>query len=123
KEFRSGSPFVPANADAHNVAVAIADCEFEDRTRGLHAEMTHSVEDPKQRDSEVTRAAFTSALQSLADGGKVLLAPQAHTYRRKDLGVQNIFCFQFLHQAVGDQFVIVAGLQVFRNVLERNQKS
>src|ERR1700683_2573957 len=114
---------VAADADANDVAVVIADCKLKDFLSGLSAKLADSVEDPHQRDAEVTRAAGTAAIQAFEDGGEILLAPQANANRNVDLGVQNVFFFQPLHQAVSDELVIVCSSQVLGDVLERKQEA
>jgi len=53
---------------------------------------------------------------------RVLFAPQADSYRDIDFGVEHVFLFQPLHQAVRDEFVVFRGAQVLGDVLEGEQK-
>ncbi len=122
KKFRRGFQFVAADADADNFAIMIANGELEDVLRGFRAELPDSVEDPDKRDAEVASAAGAAAIEAFEDGGEILLAPEADANRNVNLGVQNILFFQALHQAVGDEFVIVRRAQMLGDVLEGEQK-
>ena len=85
--------------------------------------MARGVEDPEQRNAEITRPAGAAALQPLEDGGEILLAEEADAYGNVDLGVQHVFFFQALHQAVGNEFVVVRAAQVRADCLEGHQKT
>src|SRR5208283_1554605 len=123
EELRRSFLLVSSNADANNFTVVIADRKLENLLRGLSAKLAHSIEDPHQRYAEVAGAAGPAAVESLEDGGEILLAPQAHSHRNVNLGMQNVFFFEPLHQPVRDEFVIVRRAQVFGNVLESQQKA
>src|SRR5271156_1780027 len=114
---------VAADSDADDFAIVITHGKFEDFLRSLGSELTDSVEDPNEGDAEVTRATGASAIESLEDRGEILVAPEAYSNRDAHLGVQNVFFFQALHQAVGNQFVIFRRAQVLRNVFEGEQKA
>ena len=123
KKFRRGFQFVAADADADHFAIMIADGQLEDLLRGFRAELADSVENPEQRDAEVALAAGAAAIEAFEDGGEILLAPQADADRNVNLGMQNVFFFQALHQAVGDEFVIVWRAQMLGDVLEGEQET
>ena len=107
KKFGRGFQFVAADADANNFAIVIANGELEDLLRGFRTELADSVENPDQRDAEVARAAGAATIEAFKDGGEILFAPEADANRNINLGVQNVFFFQALHQAVGNELVIV----------------
>ena len=118
EKFGRGFLLVASNADADDFAVVIADGELEHILGGFGAELAYSVEDPKQRDAEVARAAGAAAIEAFEDGGEILFAPEADSDRDIDFGVQHVLFFQPLHEAVSDEFVIVGRAQVLGDVLE-----
>jgi hypothetical protein len=123
KKFRRRFLLVAADADADDFAIVIANGKLKDFLRGLRAELADCVEDPEQRNPEVARTAGASAIKAFEDGGEILLAPEADADRNVNLGVQNVFFFQTLHQAVGDQLVIFRRAQVLGDVLEGEQET
>ncbi len=123
KEFGRGFQFVASDADADDFSIMIMDGEFKDVLRGFKAKLANSVEDPEKRDSEVASAAGAAAIQAFEDGGEILLAPEADSDRNVNFGMQNVFFFQALHQAVGDELVIFWGAEMLGDVLEGEQKT
>ena len=123
EKFRRGLQFVAANADTDDMAVPVASGEFENFLRFLDSEVAGGVEDPKQRNAEIARAAGAAALQTLEDGGEILLAEKADADGNVDLGVQHVLFFQPLHQTVGNEFVVVRAAQVRADRLEGHQKT
>ncbi len=123
EKFRRSFQFIAANADADDVAVAVARRQFENLLRFLDSEVAGGVEDPKQRNAEIARAAGASAFQAFEDGGEILLAEEADADRNVDFGVQHVFFFQALHEAVGDQFVVVGTAQVRADRFEGHQET
>src|ERR1700691_4680629 len=113
---------VASDADADDLAVVIADGQLEDFLRGLGPELAAGVEDPYQGDAEVASATGPAAIEALEDGSKILLTPEADSDRDVDLGVEHVFFFQPLHQAVSDEFVIVDSAQVLGDLLEGQQE-
>ena len=107
EQFGRSFLLVAADADADDLAVMVAHGKLEDFLRGLGAELADGVEDPEQRDAEVAGAARASAVETFENGGEILLAPKADSNRNVNFGVQDVFFLQPLHQAVGDQFVVV----------------
>ena len=105
------------------MAIPITHREFENFLRFLDSEVAGGVEDPQQGHAEVARAAGASAFQAFEDGGEILLAEKADADRNVDLRVQHGFFFQPLHQAVGDEFVVVRATQVRTDGLEGHQKT
>ena len=112
EEFRRRFQFVAANADADDVAVAVARGQFEHLLRFFDSEVAGGVEDPEQRHAEIAGTTGASAFQTFEDGGEILLAEEADADRNIDLGMQDVFFFQALHEAVGDEFVIVGTAQM-----------
>jgi hypothetical protein len=97
--------------------------QFEDFLRFLNSEVARGVENPQQRDAEIAGAAGASAFEAFEDGGEILLAEEADADRDVDLGVQHGFFFQALHEAVGDEFVVVGAAQVRADRLEGHEKT
>ena len=108
---------------ANHVPVPVARGELENFLRFLHSEVAGGVENPEQRNAEVACAAGPAALQAFKDGGEILLAKQADADRNVDLRMQHILFFQALHQAVGNEFVVVRAAQVRADRFEGHQKT
>ena len=85
--------------------------------------MPHRVENPQQGNSEVPFSALAATLKALKNGGEFLLSPQTHADGNVYLGVQNVLRLEFLHEAVGDEFVVVRRLQVFRYGFKSHEKA
>src|SRR5580704_4060786 len=115
--------FVAANADAHHVALAVEHGEFENSLRLFDAEVAGRVENPEQRDAEIACATGASAFESVEDGGEILLAAQAHADRDVNFGMENVLRFQLLHEAVGDELVVVGAAEMFADRLERHEET
>src|SRR5215471_9256899 len=75
EQFGRSFLLVAANAHADDVAVLVANREFEDSLRLLDTELADCIEDPEKRDAEIPGAAGASAVETLKDGGEILLAP------------------------------------------------
>ena len=120
-----GRSFLLVTADAHSddVAVAVARCEFENFLCFLDSEVASGVENPQQRNAEIARAAGASAFETFEDGGEILLAKKADADCDVDLGVQHGLFFQALHEAIGDEFVVVGAAQVGADGLECHQET
>jgi hypothetical protein len=80
--------------------------------------LAHGIEDPQERNSEIALTAFAAALESAQDVVEVELSPEADADGNIDFSMHNILLFQCLHQAISDEFEIIGGAQVFRDVLE-----
>jgi len=80
KNLRRSFLLVAANADADNIPVVVAHGQLEDFLRSVSAELADGVEDPKQRDTEIARAAGAAAIQPFEDGSKILLSPKADSH-------------------------------------------
>src|SRR6202167_5272334 len=123
EKFRRCFLLVSADADADNFAIVIADGEFEDLLRRLASELTDSIEDPDERDAEITRAAGAAAIEAFENSSEIVIAPQADANRNVNFSVQNVFFFQELPPAVGCEPVIFGGAQVLGDVLEGKQEA
>ena len=123
KQFGRGLLLVAADADPDHVAITIADRQLENRAGCFRTELANCIEDPKHRDTEIALTSLAPSFQALENGCKILLAPQANAYGYVNLRMQNILRLKLLQQAVGDQFVVFASLQVIRHFLERHQKA
>ena len=123
EKLRRSLLLVAADSDSDHMTVAVACSQLEHRPRGLGSKLPDRIKNPQQGDAEIPLTAVAAALQSLKQGGKVLLAVQADAHRHIDLGVQHILRLELLHQLVGDEFVVLGRLQVFRHRLERLQEA
>src|SRR5215831_900830 len=123
EKFRLGFALIASDAEGDHVTIAITDGEIADRASSVRAELADSVEHPQERDAEVAGAAFASALEAFKDRVEILLAPQVDANRDVDLGVQDIFRLELLHQAIGDELVVSGSLEVFGDGLEGHQES
>src|SRR5579885_1408629 len=123
KQFRWRLYFVAADSNSNDVAISIFCREFEDLLGSFRPELTHSVEYPKQRKAEVLFSSLASAFKALENCFKIQLAPKTHANGNIHLGVEHIFRFKLLHEAVCDQFVVVWCLQVFSQRLECHQEA
>jgi hypothetical protein len=123
EEFGRSFLLVAANADADHVALAVEDGQFENSLRLFDAEVAGGVENPEQRDAEIAGAAGASAFEGIEDGGEILLAAQADADRDVNFGVQNVLGFQLLHEAVGDEFVVVGAAEVLADRFERHEEA
>ena len=123
KKFRRSFHFIPPDAYSDDMAILVVDCEFEDLLRLFHAEVTSRVENPKQRNAEITSSASAATLQAFEDGSEILLAKQADSDRDIDLGMQNVFFLEPLHQAMRNKLVIIRRAQVGAHFLEGHQEA
>src|ERR1035438_7443921 len=123
KQFRGSLEFVTANADTHNVAVPIACRELENSLGFFDSEVARRIEDPQQRHTKIARATGPSAFETLEDNREILLAEQANAHRDIHLRVQHVLFFQSLHQAVGNELVVVRAAQVRADGLEGHQET
>src|ERR1022692_4057619 len=94
EKFRRGFLFVATKADPDYVAIPVARRELENFLCFLDSEVAGGVEDPEQRHTEIARAAGAAALETLEDGGEILLAIEADAYRNIGLRVQHVLFFQ-----------------------------
>src|ERR1700746_1963103 len=69
---------VAPNADAGDFAVMIADGKLEDFLRSLSHELADRIENPHQRNAEVSRAPGAPAIQAVEDGREILFTPEAN---------------------------------------------
>src|SRR5579863_1208691 len=122
KQFRSGLALVAADAKSDHARVLKPRRQLGHLLCLLRAKLAHRIKDPEQRNAEVALTTFPAALQANKDRIKVLLAPQAHSHRDVHFGVQHILRLKFLHQPIGDEFVILGSLQFLSHSLERHQK-
>ena len=90
----AGFHLVAANANSYDVAIVVASRELKNFLRLLDSELPDGIEDPQQRDAEISRAPSAAPFQSFKNGGEILLAPKAHADRNVNLRMQNIFFFQ-----------------------------
>src|SRR3982074_128078 len=81
------------------------------------------VEDPQQGNAEVALPLLASAIQAFEDGLEILLAPQTDSHGHVHFGMEHVFPFELFHQAVGDELIVVGGLEVFGHCLEGHQKA
>src|SRR5580700_8519757 len=123
KKFGRTFLFVAANADADHVALAVEHGELENSLRLLDAEVAGRVENPKQRDAEIAGTPGASTFESVEDGGEILLAAQADADRDVNFGVENVLRFQLLHEAVGDELVVVGAAEMLADRLERHEET
>ena len=105
------------------MTIPVARRELEDFLRFFDSEVAGCIENPQQRNTEVARAAGATALETLEDGGEILLAIKADANRNIDLRVQYGFFLQPLHQAIGNQFVVFGAAQMRADRLEGHQKT
>jgi hypothetical protein len=66
--------FISTNADAHDMAIFVADGEFKYFLSLFDSEVAGRVKDPKQGDAEITSAARAPALEPFEDRREVLLS-------------------------------------------------
>src|SRR5271165_1361433 len=122
KLFRAGATLVAAEPNPDHVSVLEANGLFDHALRVLYSKVPHRVEDPVQRDSEVTFAVLPSPLRALEQRREFLSPPLHHSGRDVHLGVQNILRMQLLHHAIGDEFVVLGGTQPLGDRLKCPQK-
>ena len=123
KKFGRSFLFVAANADADHTAIVVADGKLKNLLCSFSAKLPDRVENPKQRNPEVALTARATAIQSFGHGGKSCLRHRQTPTEIINLGVQNIFFSQMLHQPMSDDLVIFRRPQMLRDVLERQQKT
>src|SRR5450432_4691122 len=102
---------ISTDADANHVAVKPFGRQGKDFGGGFRAEVAHCIEDPEQRDAEIALAALASSLQTIKDGSEILPAPANHSNADINFRVHHILLAQLLHQAIGDQLVVVGRAQ------------
>ena len=119
---RAGA-LVASYAEGDHVAIAKLYGEVEDGLGFFGSELADGVEDPEDGDAEIFFAALAAALEAFEDGGEILLAPEADADGDDDLGVKDVLRFEALHQAVGDEFVVIGSAQVSGNVFEGGEES
>src|SRR5579859_4837371 len=115
--------FVTADTDSYNVALSVADREFEDALCRLDSKVADRVEDPENRDAEVALAALASALNAFEHRLEVMLPPMHDSDRDIYLGMQHPLLVQPLHHPVSGQLKIVSGEQTLRDCLKGHQES
>ena len=123
EQFWLGLLFVAANSNRDHVAVAVADGQLKYLLRGFGSEVADGVENPQHRDAEVALPTLASAFQSFKDRREILIPPQADSHRNVDLGVQNVFFLQLLHEAVGNEFVVLRRAQMLGDSFEGHQET
>src|ERR1039458_8130774 len=110
--------FVAADAEASHVAIMEPSGEVGHALRLLRAKLADGIEDPQDRDAKIGFSALTAAFESLEKRREILLPPQADAHGNDHLGVKNVGRFQPLHQAVGDEFVVVGRTEMSGDILE-----
>src|SRR5207302_1681890 len=114
---------VTADTKPNDIAVVIAHCKLCYPLRFRRSKLPHRIKNPEKSYAEVALASHAAAFQSFEDRVELLLSPQAHAYRNVNFGVQNVFRFEPLHQAISDQLVVVWALQVLSNGLEGHEEA
>src|ERR1035441_235315 len=110
--------FVAADAEGDDVTITELYSEVEHALRLLLTELANRIEDPQDRDAKIGFSALAAAFESFEKRREILLAPQADAHGNDHLGMKNVRGFQSLHQAVGDEFVVVGRAQVLGDMLE-----
>src|SRR6266576_4575009 len=118
-----GLEFVATDAKPNNVSFLVLNCEVRHALRFGGSELTDRIEYPQQRDTEIALASRPTAFQAFEDAGEVLLAVETDPDRDVDLGVQDVFCLQAFHEAIGNQFVVGGLSQVLGNSLESHEEA
>jgi len=122
KQLWRATAFIAADSEGDYVSVPILHGLLGYALCRLGAKLAHRIEDPKQRDAEVARAAFPSTLHAFKEHGKILPAPQAYADGDKYFRVQNILRLQALHQTVRDEFIILRRSQMLGDAFEGHQE-
>src|SRR5690348_891618 len=92
--------FVASNTKAHDAVTFVTDGNLGDAAGFVHAKVANGVVDPEQRDAKVALAANASTFQAFMDGFKIELTQQTDADGNVNLGMEDVFGFQLLHQAV-----------------------
>ena len=125
KQLRRGAPLVAAQADADDAVADVAkrDGFIEHSLSGFGAEVPHCIEDPIQRHSEIVFPTFSPTFQAFEQRRELSAPPVNDPDRDVRLRVQHILHMQFLHHAVGNEFVVLGRPQPLRDRLKCQQKS
>src|SRR5215469_4301552 len=97
---------ISTDAHSNHVPALVADSQLEHFLGLFHAEVAGSIKDPEQRYSEIPCSSRSPAFQGLKNGIEILLPIETDSHRDVYLGMQHVFFFQLLHQAVSYDLVV-----------------